>query len=45
MLIQPGNWREHVIQSWNLRGARDLARELEGAHDAGNTLVQNIENL
>ena len=34
-VIQPGNWRE----------ARDTARELEGEGDAGNLLVQNIENL
>ena len=34
-----------MIQSGNWRGARDPARELEGARDAGNLLVQNIENL
>ena len=34
-----------MIQSGNWRGTRDLARELEGAGDAGNSLVQNIENL
>ena len=27
----------HVIQSENWRGARDPARELEGARDAGNS--------
>ena len=34
-----------MIQCWNFRGARDPARELEGARDADNSLVQNIENL
>ena len=34
-----------MIQSGNWRGARDPTRELEGARDAGNKLVQNIENL
>ena len=34
-----------MIQSGNWRGARDPARELEGARDAGNLLVQKIENL
>ena len=31
-----------MIHSGNRRGARDPARELEGARDAGNSLVQNI---
>ena len=34
-----------MIQSGNWRGKRDQARELEGARDAVNSLVQNIENL
>ena len=34
-----------MIQSGNWRGARDPAKELEGAGDAGNSLVQNIKNL
>ena len=34
-----------MIQSGNQRGARDPARELVGAGDTGNALVQNTENL
>ena len=34
-----------MVQSGNWRDARDPVRELEGARDAGNSLVQNIKNL
>ena len=34
-----------MTQSGNWRVARDPAKELEGARDPGNALVQNIENL
>ena len=34
-----------MIQSGNWKTARDTARDLEGARDTTNSLVQNIENL
>ena len=34
-----------MIQLGNWRGARDPVRKQEGACDAGNSLVLNIENL
>ena len=37
MWYSQGTGGEHVIQSGNWRGARDPARELEGARDAGNS--------
>ena len=44
-VINFGNWRVAHDTVWELEGARNPARELEGAHDAGDSLVLNIENL
>ena len=36
-MIQPRNWRRARDTVWDFRGARNPARELEGARDTGNS--------
>ena len=47
-LIQPGNWRGAHDVVWELEGFTWSSQGTAGgggARDAGNSLVQNIENL